>query len=135
MSATAAVSVPVSAMPKPSARSAIARWVALATRSAMPVVAVEQLTGCLGMPATQFSRISTSSRRKLPALVGTASGRLLKTPIIAAVRLVASVRLIPHGMQSGLSRRSTSMRAACGSTVTLTVTGTPSSMPASGTGS
>ena len=48
----------------------MARLTPLPTRSARLVVATEQLVGCFGMPATQFSRRCMRTRRKEPVLVG-----------------------------------------------------------------
>ena len=110
----------------PSAISENARCTGFVTRSARFVVATDMLVGCLPPPATEPSRMRTSIRRKLPALVGTSSSMLLKIPIIAAVRAHASLRFSPHGNVSGLSVRSTSMRASSESTRTLTLIGIPS---------
>ena len=51
---------------------------------------------------------------------------LLKIPIMAAVRAQASLRFRPHGMASGLSRRSTSISALSLSIFTPTVIVMPS---------
>ena len=62
------------------------------------MVAAEQLSaGGGGMPTMQFSRRWTVQAAEAPALGGTTVPRPVKTPIIAAVRDVASVRLRPHG--------------------------------------
>jgi hypothetical protein len=55
--------VPDLARPKPSARSAMAAWVALPTFEARLVVESEQEAGWRGMPTQQFSRKSTAMRR------------------------------------------------------------------------
>ena len=123
---------PTSAMPYPAASSAIPRWTALARRSKTLVVATEQLAGCRGIPTTQFSRSSTLTRRALPPLGGTWWSTLLKMPIRTAARAVDSLRLRPHGRQSRLSRRSTSMEPAAGSMLMLARTGIPSSSPGMG---
>ena len=97
----------------PSAIRANALMTIAHTRTPTSPVAIEHENGCTGTPATQFSRTSTSKHRKLPAFngIGGASPRLeFNTMRIGAtplLREVASVRLKPFGMQSGLSRRST----------------------------
>src|SRR5215469_17082677 len=100
----------------------------------MLVVATEALVGWRGIPATQFSRRRTRIRPRLPAFLGREWSTELNTPTIAAVREQASDRLRPQGMQSGLSRRSTSMQASSGSIATRTLSETPSAgVPGKGT--
>ena len=117
---------PHSASPIPSLILENARWTGLVTRSARLVVATDMLVGCFPPPAMHPSRMCTLIRRKLPAFVGTGSSMLLKIPIMAPVRAQASLRLSPHGITSGLSRRSTSIMAFSGSTFTSTLILIPS---------
>src|SRR5882757_1250174 len=77
------------------------------------------------MPTQQFSRSSTSKQRKLPEFLGMSHSRQLKSALITALAEHAWDRLSPQGTQSGLSRRSTRIRLAEGSTEIVTCTGIP----------
>ena len=111
---------PCSAIPNPSPSCASAACTALVTRSARFVVASRAARRvareCRPRSSRAGERRSVGSCRHS---AGRSAPMPLKTPIIAAVRAVASLRLSPQGKQSKLSRRSTSIRAAALSTCTV----------------
>ena len=88
----------------------VAACTALMTRSARLVVATEQLVGMAGdADDAVLAQLDVDRGGSCRRWAGRSWSMPLKTPIIAAVRAVASLRLSPQGRQSRLSRRSTSI--------------------------